>query len=129
MQKLIPNIKQQQIVIISNNDIPISSDESLIDIDSVNDSNDDDKSIHNTFNPWCDMDIDDIPLDIIHDSTSESDSLSYSNVKGINSKHNTLKCDCVQVYNNDISLTLILRTHLMTLSSGLSLVLLLCPTN
>ena len=48
------------------------------------------------------MDVDDIPLDIIHDSPSKSDLLSYSNVKSINSKCNTLKCDCSQVYNDDV---------------------------
>ena len=65
--KFIPGLKQDQIVIISNNYISISSDESIINVDSVFYSEEHDKK--NIFNPWGNMDVNDIPLDIKHNTT------------------------------------------------------------
>ena len=57
----------------------------MIDVDSVNDDISDDKNTENKSNPWGDMNVDDIPLDIIHDSPSKSYSLSHAKVKCIKS--------------------------------------------
>ena len=81
-------ISQEQITIIQSNDRPFSSDESFIEVvsekhySSHNDSDDVDcKAIDNKNNPWGDMDIREIPLDIEHeelDGMSDKTSINSS---------------------------------------------------
>ena len=51
------DILQSQIVTMSNIDKQFSSDESLVDVDS-------NQSKPNPLNPWGDMNVQDIPMDI-----------------------------------------------------------------
>ena len=67
-------ISQEQITIIQSNDRPFSSDESVIEVvsekhySSHNDSDDVDcDDIDNKNNPWGNMDVQEIPLNIKHD--------------------------------------------------------------
>ena len=81
-------ISQEQITIIQSNDRPFSSDESVIEVvsekhySSHNDSDDVDcKDIDNKNNPWGDMDVQEIPLDIKHeelDGMSNNTSINSS---------------------------------------------------
>ena len=89
-------ISQEQITIIQSNDRPFSSDESVIEVvsekhySSHNDSDDVDcDDIDNKNNPWGDMDVQEIPLDIKHeeldgmsDNTSINSSSSSSSSSG-----------------------------------------------
>ena len=89
-------ISQEQIAIIQSNDRPFSSDESVIRVvsekhySSHNDSDDVDcDDIDNKSNPWGDMDVQEIPLDIKHeeldvmsDNTSINSSSSSSSSSG-----------------------------------------------
>ena len=59
------NILQLQIVIISNIDKQFSSDESLVDVDS-------NQSKPNPLNPWGDINVQDIPMDIKYMADSNS---------------------------------------------------------
>ena len=81
-------ISQEQITIIQSNDRPFSSDESVIEVvsekhySSHNDSNDVDcDAIDNKNNPWGNMDVQEIPLDIKHeelDGMSNNTSINSS---------------------------------------------------
>ena len=81
-------ISQEQITIIQSNDRPFSSDESVIKVvsekfySSHNDSDDVDcDDIDNKNNPWGDMDVQEIPLDIKHeelDGMSDNTSINSS---------------------------------------------------
>ena len=67
-------ISQLQILIMQSNDNPFSSDESIIEVASLIDD-DDDVDINN---PWADMDVQDIPLDIKDEDSDISDESSIS---------------------------------------------------
>ena len=62
------NLVPSQIMIMQSNDTPFSSDESVLDVgmdDYVQDN-------HKIFNPWGDMNVNDIPLDIDTDTDSST---------------------------------------------------------
>ena len=64
------NLIPSQITIMQSNDTPFSSDESVLDVgvdDYVQDN-------HKMFNPWGDMNVNDIPLDIDTDTDSSTKS-------------------------------------------------------
>ena len=80
-------ISQEQITIIQSNDRPFSSDESIIEVvsekfySSHNDSDEVDcDDIDNKNNPWGDMDVQEIPLDMKYEELDE-----MSNNTSINS--------------------------------------------
>ena len=63
------NLVPFQIMIMQSNDMPFSSDESVLDVgmdDYVQDN-------HKIFNPWGDMNVNDIPLDIDTDSSTNTE--------------------------------------------------------
>ena len=75
-------ISQSQKTIMQSNDSSFSSDESVLEVCSVNDNNNDDYDYdyHNN-NPWGDMDGQDVPLDIRDeqaDSMSDNSSINSS---------------------------------------------------
>ena len=89
-------ISQSQITIMQSNDSLFSSDESVLKVCSVNDNNDYDDDDYNddyhNNNPWGDMDIRDIPLDVKDEqadtmsnnsSTNSSSSGSSPTVTGV----------------------------------------------
>ena len=64
------DILQSQIVIMSNTDKQYLSDESLVDVDS-------NQSEPNPLNPWGNMNVQDIPMDIKYVPDSNSCPTSY----------------------------------------------------
>ena len=79
-------ISQEQITIIQSNDRPFSSNESVIEVvsekfySSHNDSDDVNcNDIDNKNNPWGDMDVQEIPLDMKHEELEKmSDNTSIN---------------------------------------------------